>query len=70
LDGVKRYLERHWAPLAEVPIADVERAAIAARLRELKGSSGAFAANRARAAPFPRTPWTSSAFRPPARSGS
>ncbi|RYB05716.1 DUF4102 domain-containing protein [Lichenibacterium ramalinae] len=46
----RRYLEKHWRPLLEVPIASVTRARVAARLLEIAREHGPFAANRARAA--------------------
>ena len=50
LGDVRRYLTRHWSPLAESPIGRIQRATISARLLELKSLNGDFAANRARAA--------------------
>jgi len=48
--GVARYLNQHWAPLAEVPVHKIGRADVAARLADIAKGSGPFAANRARAA--------------------
>ena len=45
-----RYLNQHWAPLAEVPVHKIGRADVAARLADIAKGSGPFAANRARAA--------------------
>jgi integrase len=45
---VERYLKRHWAPLANLPVRKIERANVAARLAEIAADSGDFAANRAR----------------------
>lgn len=50
LEGVTRYLRRHWGVLAKVPVAKVTRAAVSARLGEIIDESGEYAANRARAA--------------------
>lgn len=47
---VRRYMEKHWRPLLELPIATVNRARVAARLLEIARENGPFAANRARAA--------------------
>ncbi len=49
-EDVKRYLETHWAPLADLPLAKVDRAMVAARLLEIARERGGFSANRARAA--------------------
>lgn len=49
-EDVRRYLERHWAPLAGVALVNIDRQRVAARLGELKTESGPFATNRARAA--------------------
>jgi hypothetical protein len=48
--GVARYLNQHWAPLAEVPVHKIGRADVAARLADIAKRNGPFAANRARAA--------------------
>ena len=47
---VERYLRRHWAPLARLPLGKITRAAVAARLGRIADESGGYAANRARAA--------------------
>ena len=47
---VKRYLEVHWAPLAEMPLAKIDRARISKHLGELSKGRGAHSADRARAA--------------------
>jgi integrase len=44
----KRHLEKHWAPFHRLPIAGIERATVAGRLRELVKASGPVAADRAR----------------------
>jgi hypothetical protein len=49
---VARYLNQHWAPLAEVPVHKIGRADVAARLADIAKRNGPFAANRARAALF------------------
>ena len=46
---VRRYLKTHWAPLREVALHKIGRAAVAARLAEIARDNGATAANRARA---------------------
>ncbi|PWT80381.1 MAG: integrase [Acidobacteria bacterium] len=43
-----RYLRKHWAPLAERPLAEIKREHIAARLQELVTENGRIAAARAR----------------------
>jgi hypothetical protein len=48
--GVARYLNQHWAPLAEMPVHKIGRADVAARLADIANKNGLFAANRARAA--------------------
>jgi hypothetical protein len=45
----ERHLRKHWSPLSELPIQRVRRADVSARLAEIAGSNGPFAANRARA---------------------
>ncbi|WP_131196852.1 tyrosine-type recombinase/integrase [Lichenihabitans psoromatis] len=45
----KRYLTRHWAPLAEMALQQIERSTISARLSEIATENGLHAANRARA---------------------
>ncbi|KAF2991183.1 site-specific integrase [Methylocystis sp. MJC1] len=50
LEDVRRYLRRHWEPLAELPISKVTRATVAARLAIIEQENGRYAANRARAA--------------------
>jgi integrase len=50
LADVERYLRRHWAPLATLPIRKVTRADVAAQLARIAKENGPFAANRARAA--------------------
>lgn len=47
---VKRYLERHWGPLAEVALNTITRATVSHRLGINSADVGPFAANRARAA--------------------
>ena len=49
-EDTRRYLERHWAPLAETSLNLITRAAVSARLKEIADTNGPFAANRARAA--------------------
>jgi integrase len=44
----KRHLEKHWAPLHKLPIASIERATVAVRLRELVKASGPVGTDRAR----------------------
>ena len=46
---VRRSLERQWAPLSEVPVHSLSRAAISGRLEEIAKESGPLSANRARA---------------------
>jgi integrase len=46
----KRYLERHWAPLLDLPLARIDRARVAARLLEIARERGPVSGNRARAA--------------------
>jgi integrase len=48
-DEVQRHLRRHWAPLGQVPLDNLSRASIAARLSQLTTENGYIAANRARA---------------------
>jgi integrase len=48
LEECKRHLEKHWAPFHKLPIAGIERATVAGRLRELVKASGPVAADRAR----------------------
>jgi len=48
--GVARYLNQHWAPLAEMPVHKISRADVAALLADIATRNGPFAANRARAA--------------------
>jgi integrase len=43
-----RHLRTHWAPLHKLPIANITRAIVAARLREIAKINGPFAADRAR----------------------
>ena len=50
LEDVERYLRRHWAPLAKLPLRKIERRNVAARLARIADESGNYAANRARAA--------------------
>ena len=47
---VRRYMDKHWRPLLDLPLASINRARVAARLLEIAGEHGPFAANRARAA--------------------
>lgn len=49
-EGTKRYLEKHWAPLASLPVEGLQRGRVALRLAEIAKESGPFASNRARAA--------------------
>jgi integrase len=44
----KRHLEKHWAPLHKLPIAGIERATVAGRLRELVKQTGPVGTDRAR----------------------
>jgi integrase len=44
----KRHLEKHWKPLHKLAIANITRATVAGRLREIAKSSGPVAADRAR----------------------
>lgn len=44
------HLTKHWAPLRPLPLHNVTRAAVAARLNELRESSGGVSANRSRSA--------------------
>lgn len=44
----KRHLEKHWAPLHKLAITGINRATVAARLRELVKENGPVAADRAR----------------------
>ena len=46
----RRYLERHWAPLADMPLNKIERADVSARLGAIAAEHGPYSANRARAA--------------------
>lgn len=46
----KRYLERHWGPLAEMALNTISRATVSHRLGIIASENGLFAANRARAA--------------------
>jgi integrase len=46
---VERHLTRHWAPLKGLPLHQMQRVTIAARLGEIATEHGPFAANRARA---------------------
>jgi integrase len=48
LEECKRHLEKHWAPFHKLPIAGIERATVAGRLRELVKANGPVAADRAR----------------------
>jgi integrase len=48
LEECKRHLEKHWAPFHKLPVACIERATVAGRLRELVKASGPVAADRAR----------------------
>ena len=45
----KRYITRHWAPLSEMALKQIDRSMIAARLMEIAQENGPHAANRARA---------------------
>jgi len=47
-EEVERHLKRHWNPLRPLPIDDVTRRDVAARLNEIADTSGPFAANRCR----------------------
>src|SRR5215472_10397924 len=48
LEECRRHLEKHWAPFHKLPVAGIERATVAGRLRELVKASGPVAADRAR----------------------
>jgi integrase len=48
LEECKRHLEKHWAPFHKLPVAGIERATVAGRLRELVKASGPVGADRAR----------------------
>jgi hypothetical protein len=48
--GNQYYLRRLWAPLHRLPIGDIDRADVAARIRKLTEENGATTATRARAA--------------------
>jgi len=48
--GNEYYLRRLWAPLHKLPISDIDRADVAARIRKLTEENGATTATRARAA--------------------
>jgi integrase len=50
LKETTRYLRQHWAALASVPVAKLDRATVAAELAKIKDKSGGYAANRARGA--------------------
>lgn len=54
----KRYLNEAWRPLHELPLDNIDRRLVAARLAEIAASSGATAANRARAALSAFFSWT------------
>ena len=45
----KRHLEKHFAPLHNLALANIQRADVAARVREIAKASGPVAANRSRA---------------------
>lgn len=49
-EEVKRHLEKHWAPLHELPIQHLNRSLISERLQALAQNNGPIASNRARAA--------------------
>jgi integrase len=49
-EEVERHLRKHWELLRGVPAASLNRAEIAAHLRELASANGPIASNRARAA--------------------
>jgi integrase len=48
LEECKRHLEKHWAPFHKLPVAGIERATVAGRLRELMKASGPVGTDRAR----------------------
>ncbi|MCW6509688.1 tyrosine-type recombinase/integrase [Lichenifustis flavocetrariae] len=48
--GTRTYLQRHWAPLAEISLEKVSRATVSERLAVIANENGPYAANRARAA--------------------
>lgn len=48
-EEVERHLTHHWAPLGELPLHQIKRGTVAARLSEIARERGPFAANRARA---------------------
>ena len=50
LKETTRYLRQHWAALASVPVAKLDRATVATELAKIKIKSGGYAANRARGA--------------------
>jgi integrase len=47
-EEVERHLRQHAKPLAKLPLAEIDRRAIAARLGEIESASGAVARNRVR----------------------
>ncbi|RYC31399.1 DUF4102 domain-containing protein [Lichenibacterium minor] len=49
-DGTRRYMDVHWAPLLDMPLASVDRPRVAARLLEIARENGPVAGNRSRAA--------------------
>ncbi|MBN9603767.1 MAG: tyrosine-type recombinase/integrase [Afipia felis] len=49
-EEVKRHLEKHWAPLHEMPIQRLNRSLISEHLQTLAQNNGPIASNRARAA--------------------
>lgn len=49
-EEVKRHLEKHWAPLHELPIQSLNRSLISEHLQTLAQNNGPIASNRARAA--------------------
>lgn len=48
-EEVERHLTHHWAPLGELPLHQIKRGMVAARLSEIARERGPFASNRARA---------------------
>lgn len=49
LEESRRHLTVHWSNLVELPVGDIKRSHIAARMPEIAKKHGPFAANRARA---------------------
>jgi integrase len=49
-EEVERHLKKHWQPLQGLPISEIRRTLVAARLEEIAEHCGPIASNRARAA--------------------